>query len=181
MENNNPPASWSALKDALQSLPAKNIQTAIDVLLTYKQPSADTYRFLTRAVELAQKTLSQVEIEPSMKILILDDDMLRHYQFKQNFIGHAITDVQTVEAAIRYLKTEKFDAAFLDHDLGGHSMVDSFGEEPTGYTLAKWMAENPDRKPERIYIHSYNPVGAKNMQDLLPGSILAPGLWMVKQ
>lgn len=55
MENNNPPASWSALKDALQSLPAKNIQTAIDVLLTYKQPSADTYRFLTRAVELAQK------------------------------------------------------------------------------------------------------------------------------
>ena len=177
----NPPASWGALKEALQSLPSKNIQTAIDVLLTYKQPSADTYRFLNRVLELASKTLSRIEIKPSMKILILDDDMLRHYQFKQNFIGHAITDVQTVEAAIRYLKTEKFDAAFLDHDLGGHSMVDSFGEEATGYTLAKWLSENPERKPEHIYIHSYNPVGAKNMQDLLPGSILAPGLWMVKQ
>ena len=107
--------------------------------------------------------------------------MLRHYQFKRNFVGHVIIGVQTVDAAIRYLKEEKFDAGFFDHDLGGHSMVDSFSEEPTGYTLAKWLAENPDRKPERIYIHSYNPVGAKNMQNLLHGSILAPGLWMVNQ
>ena len=58
--------------------------------------------------------------------------------------------------------------------------VDSFGEEATGYTVAKWLRDHPDKKPNRIIIHSFNNVGAKNMQDILPGSILAPGYWIEK-
>lgn len=116
-----------------------------------------------------------------MKILILDDDMLRHYLFQKNFIGHVLEHTQTAQAAIRHLQNTNYDAVFLDHDLGGHSYVDSHGEEETGYTVAKWLADNPDRKPKIIYIHSYNTVGAKNMQDLLPGSQLHPGLWLVDQ
>lgn len=113
-----------------------------------------------------------------MNLLILDDDKIRHVFFKKNFSEHVITSVYTTEDAIQALQSETFDAVFLDHDLGGHMSVDSFGQETTGYTVAKWLSENPDRKPLNIIIHSFNNVGAKNMQNILPGSILAPGCWI---
>ena len=94
---------------------------------------------------------------------------------------HDLTHVNTAAAAIEAFQKRIFDAAFLDHDLGGAVFVDSWGDEPTGYTVAKWLSQNPDRKPAQIFIHSYNPDGARNMHNLLPGSVLAPGVWLVKQ
>ena len=114
-----------------------------------------------------------------MRILILDDDDSRHTQFKRNFIGYLLTCVHTSQEAIDHLQNNEYDAVFLDHDLGGKVYVDSFGDESTGYTVAKWLSENPSRKPRAIYIHSFNPVGAARMQSILPDSILAPGLWTV--
>lgn len=116
-----------------------------------------------------------------MKILILDDDLTRHEKFKKNFNHHDLTHTETAEETIKHLSETNFDAVFLDHDLGGMAFVDSHGDIPTGYTVAKWMNENPERKPETIYIHSMNPPGSKKMQELLPGSILAPGLWLAEQ
>jgi CheY-like chemotaxis protein len=116
-----------------------------------------------------------------MKILILDDDLTRHYYFKQNFSHHELTMVVTAYETILKLQEERFDALFLDHDLGGNAFVDSFGDEQTGYTVAKWLVSNPERKPERIYIHSLNSVGARNIKALLPESVLSPGLWAEKQ
>lgn len=115
-----------------------------------------------------------------MKILILDDDKIRHLLFKTNFVGHVLVHTYTAQEAIKALEEDLFEVAFLDHDLGGHSYVESEGEEETGYTVAKWLAEHPDRKPPIIHIHSYNPVGAQNMKNILPGSILSPGLWLNK-
>ena len=116
-----------------------------------------------------------------MKILILDDDLNRHELFKLNYAKHELTHVFTAEAAIDALKNNTFDVVCLDHDLGGMQMVDSWGTEPTGYDVAKWIAMHPERKPKLIYIHSYNPDGARNMHNILPGSILAPGMWAVRQ
>ena len=116
-----------------------------------------------------------------MKILILDDDLTRHEAFKKNFNHHELTHAETAEDTIQHLTNNEFDAVFLDHDLGGMTYVDSHGDIPTGYTVAKWLNENQERKPNIIYIHSMNPPGAKKMQDLLPGSILAPRLWLVEQ
>ncbi len=46
----------------------------------------------------------------------------------------------------------------LDHDLG---------EDKSGYDVCKWMVEN-DNYPEKfITIHSSNPIGVKNMMQLL--------------
>lgn len=42
----------------------------------------------------------------------------------------------------------------LDHDLGHTSR--------TGYSIALWMAEN-EWWPHQIVVHTYNPVGAKNI------------------
>ena len=118
-----------------------------------------------------------------MKILILDDDLIRHSQFRDNFgYGlHDLTFVTTVEQAISKLSLNEYDAIFLDHDLGGKQMVTSGGHEPTGYDVAVWLKNNPDRCPKQIYIHSYNPTGAQNMKGLLPQAELIPGLWQIKQ
>lgn len=47
----------------------------------------------------------------------------------------------------------------LDHDLGDN--------EPTGYDLCKWMAENDCWPTDEIYIHSANPVGQQNMKAIV--------------
>ena len=116
-----------------------------------------------------------------MKCLVLDDDAMRHRLFGRNFTAHEMTYVFTAEAAIEALQQNTYDAIFLDHDLGDRVYVDSHGPEKTGYTVAKWIAEHPNRKPAQIYVHSLNPVGASNIQAVLPDAILAPGLWTVQQ
>lgn len=47
----------------------------------------------------------------------------------------------------------------LDHDLGL--------ENPSGYDLCKWMVEYKMYPKGDIYLHSSNPVGIKNMKELL--------------
>ena len=116
-----------------------------------------------------------------MKILILDDDKSRHEQFASNFKQHELTHVYHVQDAIKRLGSRIYDAVFLDHDLAGMSDVESGGKEPTGYDVAVWLSENPDHRPEQVYIHSMNPVGAENIRKLLPRSKVVPGLWTMKQ
>ena len=118
-----------------------------------------------------------------MKILILDDDLIRHGLFRDNFgYGlHDLTMVTTVDQAISKLALHVYDAVFLDHDLGGQQMVVSGGKEPTGWDVAKWLKDNPDRCPKVVIIHSFNPDGAQNMKNLLPQAQLVPGLWNIKQ
>lgn len=111
-----------------------------------------------------------------MKILILDDDMNRHIIFNRKLIGHLVTNVTTAKEAIYKLQTESFDIVFLDHDLGGEIFVSS-SHENTGYSVAKWLSELKDRQPERIIIHSLNPVGASNMKSILTNAEVIPGAW----
>ena len=116
-----------------------------------------------------------------MKILILDDDQTRHKFFNRKLIGHSVTNVETAADAIKHLSEDTFDAIFLDHDLGGEIFVNSFGPIlNTGYAVAKWLSENPEKQPKQIFIHSLNPVGADNMKALLPDAALVPGCWVGK-
>ena len=116
-----------------------------------------------------------------MKILILDDDLIRHERFKENFKSHDLTLVTTAEQAISKLSLHTYDAVFLDHDLGGKIMVQSGGKESTGYDVAVWLKNNPDRCPKDVYIHSLNPVGSDNIKNVLPNARRVPGLWQYKQ
>lgn len=51
----------------------------------------------------------------------------------------------------------RIDVMSFDHDLG-------LGE-PTGYDIIKWLQENHlDRYPRRTTVHSWNPIGAKNIR-----------------
>ena len=66
--------------------------------------------------------------------------------------------VRTVEECKDILKNNKVNILSLDHDMGD--------DQPTGYDLIKWMIEN-NIYPGVITVHSLNPVGKKNMTQLL--------------
>jgi CheY-like chemotaxis protein len=110
-----------------------------------------------------------------MDILILEDDHERQKIFRSNLIGTNAVIVETAAGAIQELSSSNWDYLFLDHDLGGQQMVES--GPGTGYEVAEWLAENPDKQPPNIIIHSFNPSGAENMQRVLPNAIKAPGCW----
>jgi len=106
-----------------------------------------------------------------LKILILEDDQNRINLFQKHLIGHEVVVTDKVDECIDYLKEGGFHFLFLDHDLGGRVYVESGGDEPTGYDVAKWLSETE----ENIFIlhtivHSLNEWGRKNILGLLKDS-----------
>ena len=100
-----------------------------------------------------------------MKVLFLDDNLLRLKLAKQHFIGYELFLTETVEETIKLLETESpFDLVSLDHDLGGKTFVPS--DKKSGYEVAKFIYLMPD-KPKKVIVHSFNPVGAENMMRVL--------------
>ncbi len=94
--------------------------------------------------------------------LFLDD---RRYPFTTyHYYGPKIgippdqwTLVRSTESARELLKCGLVRTLSLDHDLGG---------EETGYDLIKWIHENNHwHNIEQIYVHSANPVGARNIKE----------------
>jgi DNA-binding NarL/FixJ family response regulator len=110
-----------------------------------------------------------------IKILFLDDSSFRHQCFDKNHektrdieISHAYD----YESAVRMLSNNKFDIAYLDHDLSDADQLcnpDSETIEKTGSDVAKFVALElqPQLIPDLIIVHSFNPVGAKNMVNIL--------------
>jgi CheY-like chemotaxis protein len=101
-------------------------------------------------------------------ILILEDDVKRLEKFAETFhnTGYTIYMTDEVHQCIEILQKHKVDLAYLDHDLGGKVMVDP-DKEPTGYHVAKWLEQNPDRAPRLVFVHSLNPQGSKSMATAL--------------
>ena len=113
----------------------------------------------------------------SRRVLILEDDDLRIKHFMRNLVGCHIMVVKEAIHAINYLNNETWDLLLLDHDLGGEQMVD-YSNKNTGSEVARWLSENPEKKPPAILLHSFNPVGRLNMKKLLPESVVASGgIW----
>ena len=110
-----------------------------------------------------------------MNVLVLDDSLERLKTFKTNLIGHSVTTVETAKDAINELVQNDYNIVFLDHDLGGQAFVKS--GDGTGFEVAEWLSNHPDRKPKQIVIHSFNPTGAQNMKNVLPEAQVAPGCW----
>ena len=101
-----------------------------------------------------------------MNVIFLDDDPNRQNRMKS--VLPCIKQVWTADEAIEEIsKHEHIDAVFLDHDLGGEVYVDSACYN-TGMTVARWIAENrAGNSIDHIVIHTFNPVGARNMADSL--------------
>ena len=110
------------------------------------------------------------------KMLVLEDNKTRQRAFKQKFIGWSVTIVEKAEEAISLLTENRYDYLCLDHDLGEQENVPS--GPGTGYEVADWLSKNPDRMPDNVIIHSYNPAGRENMKRALPNAQVKPGIWL---
>lgn len=110
-----------------------------------------------------------------MRILVLEDDPARHKKIRRRLIGNVVVIVETAQEAIDLLRDEDWNLLSLDHDLGGEQMVES--GEGTGWEVAKWLENHPERKPKRILLHSYNTPGRENMLACLPDAENCPGWW----
>ena len=67
------------------------------------------------------------------------------------------------DEAIQLLTDNKYDELSLDHDIASWTKD---GREMTGYDIALWLVyQDIDEEyiPPKIYCHSANPVGAKNI------------------
>lgn len=109
-----------------------------------------------------------------MNILILEDSKKRAREFANNLGGFRAfaVIVAMAQSCISMLENIDVDVLFLDHDLGGTP-----SDENSGYAVACWLEQHPERKPSVIVIHSMNPIGAARMKMALPEAIYAPCIW----
>jgi CheY-like chemotaxis protein len=113
------------------------------------------------------------------KILIVEDDETRIEWFLKATFQHMVFICDTAEDAIQRLKSESFDIIFLDHDLCNEHYkyvgvpLDADFEEfcksnldaTTGFAVARFLADNPDKSPNAdIIIHTMNTVAQVRME-----------------
>lgn len=115
-------------------------------------------------------------------ILILEDAEYRINDFIKNVDSDKYILILTnhVKDCIYYLKNIKIDILSLDHDLNGKKHVE-IGEDETGYDVALFLKDNPEYKPNKIFIHSKFEKGIRNMINLIPEAVVTPLLWENKE
>lgn len=72
--------------------------------------------------------------------------------------------VTSADDAIKFLKTGEVKEISLDHDLDFEHYGNLKGKEKTGFDVVLWMEKN-NIWPEKIKVHSMNPVGKKRMEE----------------
>jgi CheY-like chemotaxis protein len=101
------------------------------------------------------------------KALVVDDQEERHDLFKRKYPDVELTFAFSSKQAISLLHKNEYDIVFLDHDLGG---------DDTGVKVAEWM--KLFKVHSFVIIHSLNPVGALNIQRILPSAKIVPGIFL---
>ena len=108
-----------------------------------------------------------------MKILFLDDDPVRHHQFRAALNGVPV-DLRAVARAVEAiaaLEQEQFDIIFLDHDLGWQHHVSS--GPGTGCEVAQRLMATANREA-RLVVHSQNEDGTREMLRVLGSALWIP-------
>jgi CheY-like chemotaxis protein len=106
-----------------------------------------------------------------MRVFLLDDDALRHGWFVKQFEGDRLDWAEDPKRAIELLSSNYYELIFLDHDLlPEHYYAEKQDDEPSGYAVALWLSERPDRcSAAQIIAHTRNAEGALRMVKLLRG------------
>ena len=104
-----------------------------------------------------------------LRVMLLDDDVLRHEWFAKQFKGDALDTAIDPARAVELLSANYYDLIFLDHDLlPEHYYAEGNDDERTGYAVAHWLASRPDRQgAASIVVHTRNADGAFRMVELL--------------
>jgi CheY-like chemotaxis protein len=104
-----------------------------------------------------------------LRVFLLDDDVLRHEWFAKQFAGDRVDVAADPARSIELLSSNRYDLIFLDHDLlPEHYYAEGFDDERSGYAVARWLSERPDRcAAAQIIAHTRNADGALRMVELL--------------
>jgi CheY-like chemotaxis protein len=104
-----------------------------------------------------------------LRVFLLDDDVLRHEWFAKRFDGEKLDVAADPARAIELLSSNHYDLIFLDHDLlPEHYYAEGFDDERTGYAVARWLSERPERSSTaQVIAHTRNADGALRMVELL--------------
>jgi hypothetical protein len=102
------------------------------------------------------------------RILVLDDDKLRHASFARRFEGHEVAHVFDPYEAVEKMIAEKWDLVHLDHDLGWFE-YNPYKMEVSGTEVVRMMVDRilPENRPDQVIVHSWNPDGARRMVEIL--------------
>lgn len=84
------------------------------------------------------------------KILLIDD--------RRGWIGETVA-ARTYDAGVELLQSFRWDALWLDHDLGPGDL--------SGYQVMCWLETHQDRMPNEVYVVSSNPAGRKRIEQVL--------------
>ena len=113
-------------------------------------------------------------MQKRVNVLFLDDMEERTCVFSTMFtenrhrFGEAGFDLRCVanaDAALQALGEKHWDVVCLDHDLGGKVFVES--GKGTGFEVAEWIGKQPEYNDQTVFVHSWNPDGAKKMCERL--------------
>jgi len=105
-----------------------------------------------------------------MKVLILDDQEVRHQSFAKIFSGCELTHSYTYAEAVTALQAEVYDWVCLDHDIHDGSW--------TGYHVAMFITQlDQASRPHTVLVHSWNPEGA----DRMTAALLAAGIQVFRR
>jgi CheY-like chemotaxis protein len=104
-----------------------------------------------------------------LRVFLLDDDTLRHEWFARAFKGDHLDVAADAARAVELLAVYSYDLVFLDHDLlPEHYYAEQFDDERSGYAVARFLAERPDRQSaSTIIVHTRNADGALRMIELM--------------
>jgi CheY-like chemotaxis protein len=106
-----------------------------------------------------------------VRILILDDEKVRHDDFDAMYSGHEVTHAYRYNEFVRLLVgSSPWDLIHLDHDLGEtegcDTFLDGWGHVRyfNGYHASARICELHDHQlPDEVIVHSVNPLGAQNI------------------
>lgn len=103
------------------------------------------------------------------RVLLVEDDEERCAWFRGRLAGFETDVTCDVGQAVSWLSERDYAAILLDHDLlEEHYFSDAEDDERTGYAVALWLAEHPDRQRDAtVIIHSLNYAGAARMLEVL--------------
>lgn len=102
------------------------------------------------------------------RILIVDDMETRHDSFRGWLPEAERVHVYNYDQAVKALQGDKFDVVYLDHDLSEMQTLGLEDSEQSGYDVALYISKlKATKKPGRVVIHTWNPVGARRIAEVL--------------
>lgn len=117
---------------------------------------------------IEQHTTDPGQKSRGFRVFILEDDEIRVAHLLSLLISCDVTRVASCRQAKKFVPP--YDLILLDHDLGGRQIT---RHEDCGLTFVRMIKDkiNPDAT---IVYHSYNPDGARAMQQEVGRGMIAP-------